>query len=198
MGKSRSEVGDAAAATGVIGQQQVHLAGQRTRFVDQLAPQLAAFPPAVVAGAVAETEEDRQHQAEQGERRDGNALDAGRRRQLHHRGHRDGQDQDGQHLRRDRFYDRAAQDVQQLPAVGTGSDDHGQPRRARIHRHAGLAQPFIVRPCPARGRVPATPCRTRRCGSDHAAPRPRRRMPTTTTMPFSTSPAQARPRLVGG
>ncbi|KAG1396569.1 hypothetical protein G6F59_013783 [Rhizopus arrhizus] len=65
MGEGRGDIGDAAATAMVIGQQQIDLAGQRTRFKDQLAPQLAAFPPAVIAGAVAEAEEDRQHQAEQ-------------------------------------------------------------------------------------------------------------------------------------
>ncbi|MNE44023.1 hypothetical protein D3C80_1382300 [compost metagenome] len=53
-------------AQGVVADRHA-LAGERANLQDHPAPGLAALPPAVVAGVVAEAHEDRQRQAEQGE-----------------------------------------------------------------------------------------------------------------------------------
>ncbi|MNV52976.1 hypothetical protein D3C71_1450950 [compost metagenome] len=150
MGKADPEPAEALAARRVVGQQRAAQPGQAARFVDQLAPQLAAFPPALETSVVAEAQEDRQDQAKQGERGDRNPLDARRVPDLGQGGHGDGQQQDRQHLGGHRRNDGAAQDVQQLPAVGTRTNDH----RKRKWRPSGrgpatgaLRQPLIVRPC---------------------------------------------------
>ncbi|MEI9965972.1 MAG: hypothetical protein WDM92_16375 [Caulobacteraceae bacterium] len=104
---------------GLARQQGDHLARQAAALEHQPPPLPARLPPAVVAGAVAEAQEDRQRQADQGERRQALAPEI-LRAPFAQQGHRHGQQGDGRHLWRDLRHDGAAHGEQDVEQAGAG------------------------------------------------------------------------------
>ena len=104
---------------------------------DQAAPGPTGLPPAVVAGAVAEAQEDREREADKGKgadaRGDGKPFGV----PLLDRDHEEGERGDHDHLRRDLGQDRAAQGEQDRQQAGAGTDDHGDGVSGRRSRPTG-------------------------------------------------------------
>ena len=90
---------------------------------DELAPEFAGLPPAIVAGVVAEAQEERERDAEQREGSDGDfAEQAGVK--VMDRGDDGREGGDHQQARQDGGKDRALEDEKQAERAGLGTNNH--------------------------------------------------------------------------
>jgi hypothetical protein len=110
------------AAHGGVGQEHDCIPGEAADLGDELAPLPARLPPALVAGVVAEPQEDGERESQQGEWRGREVAEQAGPQMVQQR-ERGGERHDGQHARRDGGHHRAAQDDQKFERTRAGTDD---------------------------------------------------------------------------